>query len=51
MGIPLIACSLILFKILDESPRHLVARHKFDEARFIFNKISVFNDRPEFKFK
>jgi len=33
---------------IDESPRHLLANNKIDEAKGILKKITEINKRPEF---
>lgn len=35
---------------LDETPRFLVRKNKFDEARAILRKMSVYNNRPPYEY-
>ena len=43
--------SYVLYKFIDETPRYLVSKERYNEAREILNKISIFNKRPDFKFR
>lgn len=50
IGVPLTIMTVIAYQFLVESPRYLISRNKFDEARYIFKYISVYNLRPPFEY-
>ena len=51
LGLPMIINSFLLYKFIDETPRYLVSKERYKEARQILDKISIFNKRPSFKFR
>lgn len=51
IGIPFLITAYFSWLYLCETPRYLVTRKRFAEARFILNWIAVTNKRPQFKYK
>lgn len=51
IGLPLIVSTILVFLFTVESPRYLLAKRKFDDAKKILNRIAVTNDRPPFEFR
>jgi len=51
MGTPFAICILLAFFQMDETPRYLVSKKKFQEAKYVLKKISATNRRPPFMFK
>lgn len=50
IGIPLLISTILAGCFLVESPRYLLTKNRFKEAREILCKIAVFNQRPAFEF-
>ena len=50
MGLPILICAWLTVKWIDESPRYLVSKAKYNEARNIFRKICLKNNRPDFSY-
>lgn len=51
MATPFAICTFCLIFFMDETPRYLVSKKKFADAKRILAKISQINKRPPFKFK
>lgn len=51
IGLPLIVSTILVCLFAVESPRYLLTKRKFEEAKKILNRIAVTNDRPPFEFR
>ena len=51
MGAPFVVCTIFVIFFMDETPRYLASKQKFEEAKYVLAKISRTNRRPPFKFK
>ena len=51
IGTPMVLLAAILLLVLDESPRFLVGKQRYQDARNVLDKISRYNRRPEFQFR
>lgn len=51
IGIPFLASFFLASRNLFETPRYLISKKRFDEARIILNKIALYNRRPKFNYK
>ena len=51
IGLPLIVSTILVVLFTVESPRYLLTKRKFDEAKKILNRIAVTNGRPPFEFR
>ena len=50
IGLPLLLSTIVAGFLLKESPRYLLTKNRFKEAREILCKIAKDNDRPAFEF-
>jgi MFS family permease len=46
-GLPLIILTFMAYRTVLESPRFLIVRHEFFEARAVLDKISIINQHPQ----
>lgn len=51
IGAPFVLGLWLAWKIVVETPRYLVTRKRYAEARSVLNHIAVTNKRPQFKFR
>ena len=51
MGLPLVFCFILAWFWLDETPRYLVSKKRFEEAKEVLKKICKTNSRPPFEFR
>jgi hypothetical protein len=51
IGVPFLIIFYFSFNYIYETPRFLISKRKFEEAKFILNKIASFNRRPQFNYK
>jgi MFS family permease len=51
MGLPLVFCFILAWFWLDETPRYLVSKKRFEEAKEVLKKICIINSRPPFNFR
>ena len=49
IGIPLLITFIYAYKFLPETPRFLVSRNRFKEAKIALDNIATFNKRPNFE--
>lgn len=50
IGSPFIVFFFVAYKFLVETPRYVVSRKNFQEARTILNSIALYNRRPKFNY-
>lgn len=51
IGLPMIMLTIVLDFRIYETPRYLVSKMRYEEARQVLSNISVYNKRPSFEFR